>query len=900
MRLNLKKTNAADIFPIMGVFGGVAVSVRGTLTIGWKLSLPKLYSQTEDEYDDLIEAFASAARVLPPWTVIHRQDMYTYDTFKGEEGKAVTFLEKSFEAHHKGRRFLKHDAFLFLTLGCKGVVTKSGSGSGLFGIEAPAPLPNNEDLETFRAKAGEFIQILTSGGRLNAEFIDSDEDWLGGPSQPGILQRYMMLGNNSNIISDIQMTPSSIEVYDKHAQAYVLAESSNLPSVVRSVLRVDEMSSVGSEIFLSLGSKMGPQLECEHVVNHYVVIPPQQATVQGLDRKMKDMTSGISSNDNRLNAEEIGYYLDEVYKNGLITVYSHLNVIAWGPEKEKNNIASKISAAITAMGAIAVFNKYNTPVLYYAGIPGNSCEIGMENLMTMELHSAFAMGCYETYDNGFEEGDLVLVDRVRHTPVRLDIDEVSSKRGYNNNYNKFVLGGSGTGKSFTMNRILNCEYNSGASVFGLDVGDSYEGQTHIINEKTQGADGQYNSWSKENPLTFNPFQGFTQWLDDTGQLQPDDTGVNAIISLLETTWSPQGGWNSSNEAILKQSIRDFVVKMLDTGKSEENLPVFDDYYNFINSDIKPFFDRRLEWSANRKDNEIRRAELESTLASAKGSKASIQKIQKQLDVVNAKLKEKGYLVGTDMVGYEDFDLKNYHLAQKAYSSIGEFNFFLNDAHPKDIFSSRWVFFELDRLSQVNDKKFYSLCVLMIMHAFDLKMRETPGRKILIVDEAWKAIANETMAPYLKALWKTARKFSTAAIVVTQEIADITSSDVIKDAILANSDIRILLDQSNNRNILLDESGRDDDSDIRKLMGLTPKDISLILSMNKVPNPYSPYSKECFIKYVNGASTVMNVEVSPEEAIAYESNKRKKERFLTLAKEKESYVAAIKELVEKSK
>ena len=155
-----------------------------------------------------------------------------------------------------------------------------------------------------------------------------------------------------------------------------------------------------------------------------------------------------------------------------------------------------------------------------------------------------------------------------------------------------------------------------------------------------------------------------------------------------------------------------------------------------------------------------------------------------------------------------------------------------------------------------------------------------------------------MAPYLKALWKTARKFSTSAIVVTQEIADITSSTVIKDAILANSDIRILLDQSNNRNILLDEKARDDDNDIRKLLGLTPKDINLLLSMNKVPNPHSPKAKECFIKYVNGASMIMSVEVSPEEAIAYESKYEKKQRFLSLAKEYGSYIKAIQAIVKK--
>ena len=899
MRLNLNTVNAADIFPLMGVFGGVAVSVKGTFTIGWKLTLPKVFHQTEEEYDDLIETFASAIRVLPAWTVVHRQDLYTYRTYEGDPDRTNTYLEQCYQKHFKGRKYLDHEAYLFLSIGSKEAINKDSSGSGLFGINGSAPVPTEAELDLFRSKSGEFIQILTSGGRLGAELLESDNDWLGSGANPGIIQRIMMLGNSSSTMSDIQMGPDFIEAYDKHAQAYVIGESSSLPSSFNSVTRVDAMSSIGSEIFLSSGSRLGVQLDCEHMVNHYVIIPPQQATTQGLEKKLKEMTAGISSNDNRLNAEEISEYLDEVYKNGLLTVYAHLNVIAWGEKREKAEIGARISAALTAMGVTSVYNKHNTPILYYAAIPSNGFEIGMENLMTMEIHSALAMGCYETFDNGLGEGDIVLCDRVRNTPVRLDVDEVSARRGLNNNYNKFILGGSGTGKSFTMNRLLTCEHNAGASVFGLDVGDSYEGPTYLIRELTGGRDGQYNSWSKDNPLTFNPFKGFEDWIDATGQLQPDDTGVNAFISLLETMWKPSVGWTASTESILKQMIHDFVKSMQAKGYSNDNLPLFDDFYHFVNDVVKESFDARLEWVATKGDNEIKKAELEHQIIAAdssKSKKASLPKLQAQLNLVTKALEEKGYTVGTDKVGYEDFDLKNFHLAMKAYSLSGEFNFFLNDKHPKDLVSSRWVFFELDKLSQVNDKKFYSLCVLEIMHAFDLKMRETSGRKILIVDEAWKAIANETMAPYLKSLWKTARKFSTSAIVVTQEITDITSSDVIKDAILANSDIRILLDQSNNRNILLDEKGRGDDNDIRKLLGLTPKDISLILSMNKVPNKFSPHSRECFIKYVNGTSTVVSVEVSPEEAIAYESNHEKKKAFLTLAKQTGSYVEAIEKLI----
>ena len=901
MRLNLNTVKASDIFPVLGVVGGVVVSVKGAFTIGWELRLPRLYHQSERDYDSLIAAFSSACRVLPAWSMIHRQDLYTYEQYEPVPGRAKTYLEQCYERHFEGRRYLTGRSYLFLTIGNKSMLDKEGKYSGLFGIDGTCPIPSENEVEVFRAKAGEFIQILTSSGLLSARLIDTEDEWLGDGPKAGIIQRYMMLGSASPVMSDVSMGPDYVEAGDRHARAFVLCESSQMPTELSSIRRVDALSTTATRLFLSTGSSLGARLDCEHVVNQYVVIPPQQETHRKLERKKRDMTAGYSSTDNRLNANDIAAYLEDVHRFGTMTVFSHLNVLAWGTAAEQNTISGKITAAITAMGAIATLNRHNTPVLWYAGIPSNAFEIGTENLMTMEVHSAFAMGNYDAFDDGFGKGDIALCDRTRNKPVLVDIDEVSSQFGLNENYNKFVLGPSGAGKSFTMNRLLTCEYNADALIFGLDVGHSYEGATSLIRELTGGKDGQYHTWSKETPLSFNPFVGFTEWVDESGILNADEPGVNALISLLETSWEPEGGWSQAQEAILKQIITNFSRAMSAKGKSEEKLPLFDDFYNYINDDIRPLFDDRQAWKATYRSNLDKKKELEAlildteALPKTKTNEAKLSKLRRQMETVDAALVETGLSVGTDFVGYEDLDLKNFHLSLKAYSLQGEFASFLNSAHPADIVRSRWTIFELDQLSNINDKTFYSLCVLQIMHAFDLKMRSIPGRKVLFVDEAWKAIANKTMAPYLRSLWKTARKFSTAAIVVTQELEDITSSEVIKNTILANSPIKILLDMRGYINTLTAERKPGDDDDIRTLLGLTPEDIPLLLSLNNANKPeYGPY-KEVFIKYKQGHSMVLSVEVSPEEAIVYESNFEKKRPFLERAKKLGSYKAAIEEI-----
>ena len=181
-------------------------------------------------------------------------------------------------------------------------------------------------------------------------------------------------------------------------------------------------------------------------------------------------------------------------------------------------------------------------------------------------------------------------------------------------------------------------------------------------------------------------------------------------------------------------------------------------------------------------------------------------------------------------------------------------------------------FEVDRLSQVSDKVFYSLCILCILNAFDTKMRSSDAFKLMVIEEAWKAIANETMAPYLRGLWKTARKFQTSAMVVTQQISDIMSSEVISDAILKNSDVKFILEKN----------GTAEDADaIAELLGLPPTDRDLILSMNRSLNPAYRY-REVYIRW-NDRSGVYATEVSPEEALAFESDKVRKKPLYDLAR-----------------
>ncbi|MBR4133722.1 MAG: TraG family conjugative transposon ATPase, partial [Bacteroidales bacterium] len=572
-----------------------------------------------------------------------------------------------------------------------------------------------------------------------------------------------MLGSGSPLMTDIVLDGGErMRIGQKVLFGFKVSESGDLPGELENVCRVDELSGPSSELFLSRSSPIGLRLDCEHTVNQYILIPAQGQFLTELDRKRRKMTSMSSSAENRVAADEILSYIDEVHRDSLVSVYSHLNILAWGPEESELELKGKVSAALSSMGVVAVQSKSDTPSLFLAGVPGGACEIGTDNLMRHELRSMLCLGLNETFERPLEGGLFRICDRLRNVPIDIDVQRLARDLGHIDNYNAFLLGPSGSGKSFFMNSFLRNCYDAGEHVFLIDVGDSYEGLCEIIREVSGGKDGMYYSWDPEHPFSFSPFKEIRQWLDESGHLRQDDSGVTFFISFLTTAWAPERGWTTDAMSILMRIVADFVEW---AKRWEEDVPIiFNDFFNFVSQEVAP------------------------RIVPKRNKRGAVESMPKN-----------PYLVGGGPVTPADFDVLRFLRAIDPYSSNGTFSFLLNDPEPKDLFESRFTVFEVDRLSQVSDKVFYSLCILCILHAFDMKMRSSDGFKLMVIEEAWLAIANETMAPYLRGLWKTARKFQTSAVVVTQQVSDIMSSQVIRDTILQNSSVRILLDQSNNRN-----------------------------------------------------------------------------------------------------
>jgi conjugation system TraG family ATPase len=248
-----------------------------------------------------------------------------------------------------------------------------------------------------------------------------------------------------------------------------------------------------------------------------------------------------------------------------------------------------------------------------------------------------------------------------------------------------------------------------------------------------------------------------------------------------------------------------------------------------------------------------------------------------------------HVLQTDQVKEKDFDVSNFLYVLRPYYRGGEFDYLLNATENLDLLQERFIVFELDNIK--DHPILFPVVTIIIMEVFISKMRKLKGtRKMILIEEAWKAIAKEGMAEYIKYLFKTVRKFFGEAIVVTQEVEDIISSPVVKQAIINNSDCKILLDQSKYQNKF---------DQIQELLGLTEKEKALVLSINKSNDPLRKY-KEVFISLGGVLSKVYRTEVSPEEYFAYTTEETEKVKLNQYkAKMDGNMEKAIKKMVEDS-
>ena len=547
-----------DNFPVINGGDGVILSKRGDICVGWEVQLPPAFRCNESGYDSLVGTLAGAIALLPDYTIVHKQDIFMRKRYHAE--KSFGFLEKVYEEHFDGREYLDHRCLLWLSFSSKKNV-RSGS-SGLLGL-AGAGLPSAAAIGRCLTAAEQFGAMLGGNSLLSLRRLTEEDIF--GADKPGLLQDYLnFTDGGADVLSDIQVAPGELRIGDKSIVCHLFADLDQLPGEVASCKRNRDLSTENSAVMLSFLNDIGQALDCEHVVNWFCVKEPLKDIHGSLDSKRRQMQSMSARNaENRKYAEEINEYLETAAVQQMSTVRCHLNVFS----VDEN----ATTTAISKLGITPVRDIANAPAQFWTSIPGNESGLAFSEYMTMELQSSLCLNLYDGFDTGIADGVLKMSDRIRLVPQRFDIQEKALDAGLIENYNVFLLGPSGSGKSFFMNKYLRSCYVAGQHCFLIDVGDSYRGLCHIIKEESGGKDGTYYTFEKGKPISFNPFRNVKRFS------QADSEAMNFLFTLMVTLWkNGKVEISSSAEKYVRESISAFLRQW-----DQVFDPVFNDYFEFV-------------------------------------------------------------------------------------------------------------------------------------------------------------------------------------------------------------------------------------------------------------------------------------------------------------------------------
>ena len=516
------------------------------------------------------------------------------------------------------------------------------------------------------------------------------------------------------------------------------------------------------------------------------------------------------SRSNQINKEWIDQYLNEAHSFGLTSIRAHFNVMAWSDDTEElRRIRNDVGSQLALMECRPRHNTVDAATLYWAGMPGNAGDFPAEESFYTFIEPALCFFTNETnYRSSSSPFGIKLCDRISGKPLHLDISDEPMKRGIITNRNKFVLGPSGSGKSFFMNHLVRQYWEQGTHIVLVDTGNSYQGLCELIRRKTKGADGMYFTYTEENPISFNPFY--------TDDYVFDVEKKDSIKTLLLTLWKTEDDKITKTESGELGSAVSAYIERIRSDRSI--IPSLNTFYEYMRDDYR----REME------EREIR-------------------------------------------VRREDFDIDNLLVTLRQYYRGGRYDFLLNSTENIDLLSKRFIVFEIDSIKE--NRELFPVVTIIIMEAFINKMRRLKGvRKQLIIEEAWKALSSANMAEYLRYMYKTVRKYYGEAIVVTQEVEDIISSPIVKEAIINNSDCKILLDQRKFINRF---------DAIQNMLGLTEKEKSQILSINQSNHPNRKY-KEIWIGLGGMQSAVYATEVSAPEYLTYTTEEKEKVEVMRMA------------------
>ena len=752
---------------------GVLYTKTGEYSAILKLENPvQKYSANIDNYYEFTNLLTALAQTLGEGYAIHKQDVFIKKKFHDETNDSHEFLSESYFRYFTGRTYTDVQTYL--------IITQENKKSRLFSFDSK-----------------KWRDFLVKIRKVKDQLKDSgvDSTYLDGATARDYVDRYFSMNFTGKIVSmtNFKVDDESISMGNKRCKVYSLVDVDciNLPGVIRPYTNIEVNNTSMPVDLVSLVDNI-PVAETV-IYNQMLFMPNQKRELSLLDKK-KNRHASMPNPSNLIAVEDIKKVQDVIARENKQLVYAHFNLVVSVPiDEDIQKCTNHLENSFGRMGIHISKRAYNQLELFVNSFPGNCYGMNPDYDRFLTLSDAATCLMYKEHIQHSEDTPLKVYYTDRQgVPVAIDISGKEGKNKITDNSNFFILGPSGSGKSFFTNSMVRQLWEQNTDVVLVDTGNSYEGLCDYVN-------GKYISYTEEHPITMNPFA-----------IKREELNIEKIgflKNLIMLIWKGTNGRITKTEDhLIEDVITEYYDAHFRTGKVKELS--FNTFYEYSTARIPEIV----------RDNNL-----------------------------------------------EGIDLATYNYLLKDFYKGGNHELTLNENLDTALFDETFIVFEIDSIK--DDPLLFPLVTLIIMDVFIQKMRIKKNRKVLVIEEAWKAIASPMMAEYIKYLYKTARKFWASVGVVTQEIQDIVGSPIVKEAIINNSDVIMLLDQSKFKERF---------DEIKAILGLTDVDCRKIFTINRLENKEGrSFFREVFIRRGQNAA-VFGVEEPHECYMTYTTERAEKE------------------------
>lgn len=791
------------------------LSGNGDITAVFEAKYPEGLTRSNEEYETLHQGRVRAIRSLPEHCIFLQQDIFRKQVYRPESSLNKSFLEQAGDRFFAGRPYYSHHCFISITQMPPGRKAATSALSSLFKRTiVPEQTIRKEFLQSFESQLSQFARLMKEAGIVLTRL--GNDSLLSSKEKAGLIEQYLFQLPDAGrpLIKDLCFD-KDIRIGRDICRFFTLSDAESYPAYCSARITHEGYSTDRTSFPTGFASYAGMLLFTDHLYNQYIIPGSVPEARQRMERKNKRLYALAKySRENALSQQAVSDYLNEMLSESKRPCKVHFNVMTLASdEAEAQDQKDRVMAAFAQMDCAAKEETVSAPQLFWAGIPGHAAEVPTDHTIETFVEQA---DCFVSSDApyGSDPAGIRFGERLTGRPVYADLFDRPMQTGIITNRNLFVCGGSGGGKSMTMNHVLRSLYDQGTHCVTVDIGGSYKGLCTLVG-------GYYFTYTEASPIRFNPF-----YLP-SGEM-PDTEKKESLKALLVSLWKQEDeNFNRSEYVALSNALQGYYAYL------EEDLavfPCFNSFYEYLEG----------QYTAILKDH---------------------------------KVKDK------------DFDMDNFLYVLRPYYRGGEFDYLLNAEENLDLLQERFIVFELDNVK--DHPILFPVVTLIIMELFISKMRRLQGqRKILVIEEAWKAIAKSGMAEFIKYVFKTVRKFNGIAAVVTQEIDDLISSPIIKEAIISNADIKILMDMRKFLNKF---------DALQATLGLSDKGKTILLSVNRNNEAGKRY-REVFIDLGGQMMKVYRNELSPEEYYTYSTEETEKVKVTRYAEKYGSMERGIEALV----